>query len=1390
MTLLFYWFGLCIIVGNQFGSLKDIKRYRLPHGILEEYVLTLNRSQFLNSLTNNINNKYYYYNILQIFNEMNNNESMTTVYDSKLDVYFDELMNAHCQRHKKCGSFYDTDIGKIIKMYYFKNNKSPKNKQRLLDIVFNTTNIQFNHNKQRDFSHKKRDKQKVKNEENEENEYESYVSKKYIKELMVGFMSERLSRKRDNNNILNDFKYLSLPMLFQYKLKKQHKEQILSQNSKYIIKALLLYEDRKYVMDMVVDDILNEVKKKHPRLFGFRPIHHWLTLNDLEYLQNKVGYGLIYDVNFMNMYLKKLMPIEFNKYNSWSSVPIILRLKYISDVSKYIEKQYESLFGYGMNDMFYGYNLFHKITLIKNNYFHLKESYPFNLTDIIKYLYYPRNNCYTVLKKNVKYLKKYYEPQYINQIFNDAPTFNRMSDCNLIKDFLKFIFSENGRKYYNSFLDLNYKDKYYSKFMESIIMSDNKSNISQVFSPFIIETLSINIKKQIERELQNKKSWIKFDKLKNKDVFEVNDHVQIYVELRNIEIINVKIFEINTKSYFRSTYDDIKTDLNLDGLSASFEWDINTENTNDITIEFPEKLQSKRGIYFIDLISIANGLSIRAVIKIGNINYLNTICEAGHLLYLFDESNNLIKNGSVLLGKNIYTTNMNKNNGEILIPFSTEYYHSERIILQNNKYPDFNILASFGHETETYTLQTGIYMDREQIIGNQRAVIIVRGALWLNGVNRVTLDLLKNSRLIVKVKTRDDAKIIPQIFDDFKLYDDQESIQVINIPKNVEKIYIKFMAEVFYALSTQIMREFSKEETFHVNKINTKRQFHQMMLVPLNDDTINIRFHGKTGELLGDVGMHVEMESKIQKRLDMNFVNTDGSFGLPMLKSEFLFDKIKVNIKSDVYNSFISMDLNNLFYYKTKLPKIIHMDDENPIYLPYFIDQRIKGFKYFVLYDKSRIKMYDTEPYITYTNDKYIRISNLKPGSYSLVFIDMESIEIYVTKHNVLIDDRYYVDNGEIVELSPAMMLQIREVKQINNQLAISLAGYTDRTRVHVIGTHTFPAFNIEASLVSPVRPSKQKRVYLSSKASQNLFLSQRKIHEEYQYVLERQNAKKYMSNSLSRPSFLVKPLLRDTTTTHDEFVDEGNDFSSQAFGRNEHIPVPQATPSPHLFRGKTDNDDRLIDFIGNASTFKYNLKPNNEGIINVNLSIFDEKQKLVRILACDEETCIMNSIILNNGVDTDNFTYNDIRMKNDNTQTNSSSYVYLDTYNTIALTNNDEYKLYSYNENFVTMISYSNFHDYFRLMQSTSEHTILLQKWLFLKEWKNYDMKTKMEKYEEYLSHELHFYLYKYDETFFHNVCIPHINSKLYPDIIDNYFLKNTSELKKSMLYPLRSSY
>ena len=117
----------------------------------------------------------------------------------------------------------------------------------------------------------------------------------------------------------------------------------------------------------------------------------------------------------------------------------------------------------------------------------------------------------------------------------------------------------------------------------------------------------------------------------NKDKFKINELVSLYVDIKNVDAVHVRVFEFNTETYYRKNLKPFDTTVDLDGLEAKITQKHEYAGPPNMKLkrkfEFPD-LNNKVGLFIIDF--QGNGRSARAVIKKGSLSLIHRSTEAGH----------------------------------------------------------------------------------------------------------------------------------------------------------------------------------------------------------------------------------------------------------------------------------------------------------------------------------------------------------------------------------------------------------------------------------------------------------------------------------------------------------------------------------------------------------------------------------------------------------------------------------------------------------------------------------------------------------------------------------------------------------------------------------------
>jgi hypothetical protein len=155
----------------------------------------------------------------------------------------------------------------------------------------------------------------------------------------------------------------------------------------------------------------------------------------------------------------------------------------------------------------------------------------------------------------------------------------------------------------------------------------------------------------------------------NKSQFLPEDVVSLDLDVKNVSTLIVKVFEINTKSYYRQNLREIDTDINLDGLVPNSEQTVQYSDPPLRRIrrhfEFPKLAGS--GVFVIDF--IGNGKSSRVLVRKGRLHYLVRTSIGGQVFTVLEEKNQIVPNARMFLSGQDYQAD---NDGGIAVTFTKQ----------------------------------------------------------------------------------------------------------------------------------------------------------------------------------------------------------------------------------------------------------------------------------------------------------------------------------------------------------------------------------------------------------------------------------------------------------------------------------------------------------------------------------------------------------------------------------------------------------------------------------------------------------------------------------------------------------------------------------------------
>jgi len=820
----------------------------------------------------------------------------------------------------------------------------------------------------------------------------------------------------------------------------------------------------------------------------------------------------------------------------------------------------------------------------------------------------------------------------------------------------------------------------------------------------------------------------------NAPLFAADAPVSLDLYVKNVGTLIVKVFEINTRNYYRENLREVNTDINLDGLVA------NRETTHAYAepplrrvrrhFEFPEL--NKPGVYVVDF--IGSGKSSRAVIRKGRLRHLERTTVAGHSFTVMDEQNRKLPAATLWLAGREYAPN---DKGQIVVPFSNAPA-AQKIVLANG---DFCSLDEFVHQSENYALAAGIHVDRESLLARNKAQVVIRPQLYLNGMP-VTLSVLEDVRLVITSTDLDGvatAKEVP----DFKLFEDRESTFEFQVPQRLAKLDFRLQAKV-QNLSQNKKIDLAVGDSFSLNEIDRTEKVEDLHLARF-DGQYAVELLGKTGEPRADRPVQFALQHRDFKDPVQVTLQSDAQ-GRVVLGT--LADIVSVTATGPEGTAHTwPLERDEHTYYQT-----VHGRTGEPIVLPYMgsaqqpqrdelslLELRGEGF----LADRFDALTMDAG---------LLCMTGLKAGDYDLwLKKSHQHIRLRVTAGEVA--DGHVLGRDRQLEIRDASPLQISRVEATAEALAIRLSNASKVARVHVFGTRYCPAFAPYGNLA---KVGDAEPVWRELDKLDSLYAAGRNLGDEYRYIIDRKYAKKLPGNMLERPSLLLNPWAVRGTETAKQEAKAGEDFAAEAESAARSKGGGGRDGRAAAGRGDFAN----LDFLDEASVLLLNVVPDEQGLITIDRKDLGSHQHL-HIVAVDPRDTVCRSISLPEVP----VKFKDLRLARGLDPAKHfaqrKQITAVDAKQPLVLAD----------------IASSQFETYDSLacvytLYATLSNNATLAEFSFVLNWPDLKPEEKREKYSKYACHELNFFLYKKDPEFFQTAVFPYLKNKKDKQFIDRWLL------------------
>lgn len=1070
-------------------------------------------------------------------------------------------------------------------------------------------------------------------------------------------------------------------------------------------RALLQRLQRPDVADLpklIVDDL----KSEHPPVFGAFPIHLQLTLVQLEELL-KLKADLLNQQAFVNRYITKLQPGADENWKRDRK----LTLAYLERLQAFVDRLAP------VHNSLKAHVMYHRLAFDR-------AQGTYDAARFLAYVKLPRHQHYMAKGWNEREDSVRY-PADLNADFSPVTLLPRIAtDEPLVRSYLKqfFIAAQSPKEYEDYINDV------YLRYAFAETKIENGLGDAESWASQLPPELFRQLKDRIDIDFA----------FTNKTDYAADEVVKLDLFVKNVPTLLVKVFEINTRTVYRTTLHEVDTDVNLDGLVA------NSEKSNAYSdpplrrqarrFEFQEL--SKPGIYVIDF--IGSGKSSRALIRKGKLRPLVTTGTAGQNIRVIDELNKPVNDATVWLAGVDYKADKD---GSITVPFTAQPGPRQIVISRG----DFACLDAINHQPEAYHLAAGIHVDRESLLTQNVAPVVVRSGLYLNG-KPVSVKLLEEVKLRI---TSVDHNGIPSSVEvpNFRLFEDRESTHEIRVPARLHALSITLTAKV-KSLSSGKPVDLATSQGFSLNEIDRTDKIEDLHLARFGADY--------TIELLGRTG-----EAKMDRPVQLRFKHREFKEEiLATLKSD---PKGRINLGPLVDIVTVSATGPEGIAHKWTLStdahtyrSVMHAKSGDTIVVP-FLGTAAKASRddlalFNVRGDDIRVDQFEALA----LQEGRVVIKGLAAGDYDL-WLKRTGEKIRIRVVDGLIQADYVLGTTRDMQLSGLAPVSIQSVAAEADSVVIRLRDASKFARVHVFATRYQPAFNAYSDLAK-VRDAELGGVVPGH--AESLYLTGRNIGDEYRYVLDRRGMPKRPGNMLERPMMLLNPWAVRTTETGEQLAIGGD-----AFGRTGGAtpPVilapPEAKPAPGA-PPPGGGDFANLDFLADASSVALNLVADADGVVKVARKSISP-HSMIHVVAVDPLGTTYRSTTLAEQP----AKFVDLRLK-----------FGLDP--SKHFTQQKQVTIVSPNQPFVISdIVSSRFQMYDSLPKLFSFYSTLtkdptLNEFGFAMTWPTLKPEQKQALYSKYACHELHYFLLRKDQPFFTTVVKPYLENKKDKTFMDHWLL------------------
>ncbi|MGD2017828.1 MAG: hypothetical protein PVJ89_06925 [Planctomycetota bacterium] len=690
----------------------------------------------------------------------------------------------------------------------------------------------------------------------------------------------------------------------------------------------------------------------------------------------------------------------------------------------------------------------------------------------------------------------------------------------------------------------------------------------------------------------------------NPDRFAAGDDVSLAVRLKNVESVLIKVFRVDPSAYFDLFGRSVATDINLDGLVTNDEFVVELDAPPMRRVERSIDLPAldAPGTYVVEL--IGGGVASRAVVRKGRLDVLERIGAAGHLFEVLDGDRRPVEGAVIRFGERDFVAG---EDGLVRVPFTSEQ-QERRVLVRAG---GLSRVTSFLHRTESYALRAATHLAAEALLEGNRARVVVRPRLTLNG-QRLPLERVDELALEIEAIDFEGAYSASRV-DDLRassagLLGAEAAVGVlaadIQVPQRLDRVRVRLVGAVRRATDGERVSLSTPWTVTSVNDVARGRTVGQALL-RRDPGAFTLELRGRNGEPLGGRAVRVEAQTRHSSRTVAQELRSDerGHVDLGALEA---VTRIEVSGDGIARNDWTLGEAEAF-----GLPSSLRATVGTVLRVPFAGEGPLRPA------DVSLVELRAEQP----TADRfdalrlepgYLAIEGLGQGSYALR-VNRSGITYRVEVEDGVVRSGHVVTRHRALPLSNPTPLSIRDVTQADGSFSLRLGGSSPATRVVVLGSRYQGQQDPAEDLGLPHTSGRSDRILA---APRTVYDSGRTISEEYRYILNRRLQDVFPGNMLPRASLLLNPwVLSETTDRMDEELEMVNELLGLGGGAGGKFGGRRGGRARKSKRGVVPSLD--LDFLGRPATVAVGLQPDDQGVVTVPMAGFEDLHHF-RVVAFD----------------------------------------------------------------------------------------------------------------------------------------------------------------------------